>query len=539
MLNLIRTFYSSVVFYGLIAVIWFAAAFQGARDIWSASVLFGAITFLSLLFIIGRTCDKRPVYFPLALSLSIFLVCLAFSVQRSYDMETSWLEFWGWAFTFLAFYLFVNTFQTERDLERFFFLSGFVLIPLLAQCIWQRVDPPIPTNGQPPTVGVFGYGLFILPLSWIRPGLAWTFRYGHWEIHASLVNSVVLAGFALYWTLFYLRKARERPVYAFLFITNLIILGFSRSWWAFLSLGIGVIFYYRNVLLMWMGKYKAVSMVLTLLTIAGIAFMFYFKTHRQVERAQDNRYYHASARWDYWQAAVHMAKQAPLTGIGPGAYAVAYPYFRKSSNESSLFAHGVFFTFFSETGILGLLALCLCLIEYISLRLKRRLTPLSDSPPYSATLGILLCFSLLSINMEFLINRLMFILLLGASLWAHPKQAFALRPLYAAGACCGLIFSGAFWLPLFFSSRLYIAGVNAEKAGNLTDAVRHYQSAVEIADYHADSYWRLSEIYKQKYRTTRAIEDLNAAKYYSHQAIRFKKDVRFLGVKTPTRQNAS
>ena len=55
---------------------------------------------------------------------------------------------------------------------------------------------------------------------------------------------------------------------------------------------------------------------------------------------------------------------SPLTGVGLGGYAVAFPYFKRTAGENTLFAHGVLWQMLAETGLAGVVACGAGLVEF-------------------------------------------------------------------------------------------------------------------------------------------------------------------------------
>src|SRR6266513_2657407 len=100
--------YLRIILYGLAAALWFAVFTQAAVDLWSATLLFGWITLLTVVFCVGRCRDQKPVVLPLWIPSLLILGAFWLSSVSSFDVETSVFEAWGWTFTFLAFYLFIN-----------------------------------------------------------------------------------------------------------------------------------------------------------------------------------------------------------------------------------------------------------------------------------------------------------------------------------------------------------------------------------------------------------------------------------------------
>jgi hypothetical protein len=523
-------YYSAFIFWGLIAAVWFAALFEAAHNLWAASLYFGAVSLMGLVFCIGRFRDSKPVRFPLIGPLALLLLAFRLSLWQSWDVETGWLEFWGWTFTVLLFYLSVNVMESDADVERFMTWAGAVVVPLLGYCLWQRFGPPqVPPEGLKPTVGLFGYGYLTVPFSQVLLGKTLHVRYGQWEIHASLINSVVMAGFVLYWTLFYGMKAKRDWRELGMGLCCIAVLAFSRSWWAFIALIVSAGIYSRDALRRFAATHKKKAALALGFLVFFLAAAVYIKTHHGVERAADSTYYHASSRWYYWLAALHMWERFPWTGVGLGGYATAFPHFKLGQVENTLFAHGGVPQMLSETGVFGLTAWIVLVIAYVHLRLTKRAasrhTPLQRA--LDATLISVLFYSLLSINLDFLLNKFTFFLLLAGTLVSRPLKTYPIRPLWAVTAGLSLILLSSLWLNLLTASRLYASGVYWERQGNVLKAVDLYTSAISVEPFHADSYWQLSRLYSASYKRTHSADELSAARMYLQKAIHYKKDIRY------------
>ena len=527
MLRLFDRTYSRIIYFGLILAVWFAAIAQAAHNVWAASALFGVVTLLSVLFCVGTLRETRPIKAPLLLPIIVLLVALRLSLWRSFDYDTTMLEFWGWLFSFLMFYLFINVVDSSEALDRFMTLAGLVVIPLALHALAQQISPPPHLPGVPPTVGVFGYSQLDIPLTRVILGHPWTIRYGHWEIHANLINSVVLAGFTLYWTLFFWTKTTHDRRYTPFFIACLLILALTRSWWAWISLAVGGAIYYRNSLRSALHLHQKTFGLAMLAFLLLVGLGLYTKTQHHVERSADASYYHVNSREYYWWSALEMARQFPLTGVGLGGYATAYPHFKMDTGENTRFAHGWPAEWLSETGLIGTIALIGFIAAYLKLRLARSRPPGAASSVWDATLLMILCFSLISIHMDFLLNKFILLFVLGATLISKPMPAYRVRSLWIGTAACSLILLTAFWSSLLVASRLYTSGLYWEQQGYAVKAMQCYQDAVSAEPYLADSYWRLSTLYAEGYRVSHTPAHLAAARLYQQLALRYKKDILF------------
>ncbi len=93
------------------------------------------------------------------------------------------------------------------------------------------------------------------------------------------------------------------------------------------------------------------------------------------------------ARADYWGAAARMWKTRPLLGLGPGAFAGAYPAFRAPGSEEGRMAHSIYLGLAAETGAVGLAAFMGMAVAWLAaLR-----TPAGRREPLCAGVFISLC----------------------------------------------------------------------------------------------------------------------------------------------------
>src|SRR5262245_21949890 len=116
---------------GLSGLVWFGALNQGAYDLWAACVVFFVVTLLVSVYSLWIYPHTRSLKLPLGLPFLVMVGTLWLSVRHAYDTDTSILEAWGWTFTGLIFYLFVNTQETEEDIRQFFQIAGLIVVPLL------------------------------------------------------------------------------------------------------------------------------------------------------------------------------------------------------------------------------------------------------------------------------------------------------------------------------------------------------------------------------------------------------------------------
>jgi tetratricopeptide (TPR) repeat protein len=140
---------------------------------------------------------------------------------------------------------------------------------------------------------------------------------------------------------------------------------------------------------------------------------------------------------------------------------------------------------------------------------------------------MILMFSLISINMEFLVNKILFVLLLGATLMQSHRPSYRTRPQWMATAGVCLVLLIPFWLNLLVASRLYAEGRACERRGNPDAAVRYYNDALSVEPFQAESSWRIFLIYSEKYKRTGSIIELSEMRSHFNQATRSKRDIHY------------
>jgi len=446
------------VFLGIIALIWFGALNQALYDAWTATVVYLVLTLLIVLQLDGARRAQTPLKFPALIPWLIWMAAVWASVPRSFDITTSLWEAWDWTFCMAAFYLTVNSAQAVSAATRATALkaAGLIVIPLVLIAIEQQL------TGAP-----FGYGVMHLPLLG-----AW--HYGHWEIHATLINSIVFSGFLFSWAYLYWPEDAENALTGWLPFACIVVgMLLARSWTVFgaflfgglwcRALGRGGLNTTRWVQLLCVGAVLAI-------------FVIVWKMHQPVE----GHYYNASMRLEYWRAALRMTAAQPLDGIGLGAYGIAFPFFKHIAGENSRLAHGLPWQIMAETGIFGLLAFTALVVRLtIGLRRAAKTFALWELR-LGITLILLLACSLTTIHFDYFLNKLVVVFFVGL-LYAHQPSRLTLQPRAFTEwiAIPVLLTLTSFWLSLFQAERLFAAGA--------------YVSALKLNSYAADSYWELAK----------------------------------------------
>jgi hypothetical protein len=499
--------YTRLTQVGLVLSIWFAALMRAAHDHWAACALFAWLTVLSLLFLAGHSRTHRTIQLPCLGSTILILVIMALSCSSSYDVATSRLEIWIWLFCFVGLYLFVNSIETRSSLHSFFLLSGTALIPLAVLCIYEQ------WTGEPA-----GYGQINL--------FKTSFNYGHWEIHATLINSIVMSGFALYWPMILWEGTTKNKWAWVLFISAAVILILARSSFAGISLGIALLYYYRDYLKQ--AYFQKENTFLAGVLILGLAFIgvviFKMSHHHGSHYAGTNR-----IQW--WVAAVKMSWMHPITGVGLGAYGVAYPYIRTVGVRHTLYAHSFPLQFLAETGLPGLLALVT--LSYSFARRIPSFKPekfniLPSRRVLMATLIVILCYAIINISLEYFLNKLMLMLLLGALIERDIRDEYPFTGLYAGVGALVFILLIPLWLTPLQADRLFVSGLDHEVRGEYLAARTFYTEAIRADHTYGDAYAAVARTYKESYRHTRSAGDLVRWRMFMDDALLWKKDIRYL-----------
>jgi O-antigen ligase len=73
-----------------------------------------------------------------------------------------------------------------------------------------------------------------------------------------------------------------------------------------------------------------------------------------------------SARFDYWRAAVQTTKENPLSGTGPGTFAIPYQKLKRPEAEMARLVHNDYLEQASDSGLVGFLAYALFIISALA-----------------------------------------------------------------------------------------------------------------------------------------------------------------------------
>lgn len=96
----------------------------------------------------------------------------------------------------------------------------------------------------------------------------------------------------------------------------------------------------------------------------------------------------AGARFDYWRAALHIWKENPVVGTGPGTFSIAYRAIKSPESEMARLTHNDYLEQASDSGTVGF-AGYLCLVLGTMVFAWRRSLPGGDWLKFSVWLGLL------------------------------------------------------------------------------------------------------------------------------------------------------
>jgi len=463
---------------GLVLCIGFAMFAQAAHDLWAACLVFSFLTALATVLVIGHCRTQQSIQLPFAGPVLFVLGTYVVSSHYSYDFVSSRFECWVWFYSFVGFYLLINCARTPAELDSFFILTSYVLVPLALICVYLRVNDPNP------------------------------------EIHATLINSVILSGFALYWVFFLWPRGFHRSNTIPL-IAVIIILLLGRSWWAIFSLVIGFMYYYQEVIKNNYSKRRSTFLIFAFLSLVSCAAVLFLKFSLYQKQG-----YPYSDRIAWWITAAKMTADHPVVGVGLGSYSTAYPYFHAAKGLNTLYAHNFSLQLLSETGLLGIISL-LWLVRAIARRIQLHRV-------FTATLTTVFTYSLVHINMEYFLNKIMFLFILAPLI--KPNEAdWKIQPgrWMAIGTFAMLLLIPS-WIVPWVASTHFVEGTRHEENGEWSSARESYKKATELDRAYGDAYAGLARTYSQAYRDRGSAADLAERRAYLAEAFHWKKSVRFL-----------
>lgn len=489
----------SFVGLGIAAAIWFAAFARAGYDAWALTLLFGWLTGLTLIHLGLKFRNPEPIVLPRIGYSVALLAAFCASLWHSFDKNSTQLELWVWFFLMSGSILWMNSYRDEESRRGFFTVAGLIVLPLASIALAQQV-----------TKGPVGYGTLNLG--------AFSLTYGHREIQATLINSIVFAGFVLPWTLYFWERARRQRGFAWLAGAGLLCLLLARSTTSFAALALGLFALYGPETLKrkWQASntFRVLLVAVLLFAVSLIAFKFL--------RSASVHSYSSSDRYYFALAALRMVVHEPLTGVGLGGFATAYPFFKGGALEGTRFAHSFPLQVSAEAGFFGILALLLFLGRSWIDRSKERL--------YWAPLIAMLAYACVSFSFEYFINRFVFLLFLFAGLKTSTQSVLAPRRLWVVASMAALVLIAPFWLKFYSAGRLAASGLAAEQEGKLDDAARDYANAISIDRTLPEPYVGLARLHWTVFEQRHDLEEGRAACRLMSQAIEQRKDVHLMEI---------
>ena len=549
-----RRHYARLVQAGLVLAVWFAACSRAAHDLWAASAVFAWTTALACAFCAGRAIDEKPVKLPLAAPAALFLLAVSLSFAGSYDRNSTLLETWIWAFSFLLALLFVNVVETEREVEGMLTACSAGLLPLAAEmasktALGSELRKALVVPNFWAQLAVVGFLLavfygalfyFIRVIERKDPArtlaalaafagahaalLLFTQRIMLTETATPLINHNVLVGFTLYWFFILWKRTLEKTAWLPLFLPCCFLLIVERSWWSYVVLLAGFLVYYREHFAERIRRHRAVFTAVGAAAGAILALLVAVRASQHVSIAL------GISRALWWASAWRMFLARPLTGVGAGGFAAAYPFFKVGQVDNTLHGHSFPLQLLAETGLAGFGAAVWLVLRWRRLAAPRRAGDAGRAA--LAALAAVLGFAAIHISLEYFLNKFVLLFFLAALLVGREVPSRKVRPLYLGCACACLVLLTPFWLNLYVSSRMFMAGRSLQETGNRDGAEKLYRDALAIDPTDADCAWALSAIEMEKFKETGSPEARLAALDDLRAGLRQRKD--FLLIKRLT-----
>jgi O-antigen ligase len=477
------------LYFGLIALIWFAAVSRGGYDQWALTLICAWLSLLVWAFLWNACRNQKKLILPLATPVFFLLFVFLLGSRYSLDGQTTRLELLTCFCVCASFFLFSNLFR-QKGSRLAVIQAGGAAVLLVTFIAMTQYVAHVSGSGSP------------LHESTVH------FPFSHWTAQSTFTNSAVLAGFSLSWILLAWHHRRLGPSYLCIFGASLICLCLARSWWAFVSLFAGFIYYYKDSSKDTGNKAGYTVRFFGVLLILLVALMFIYKFGPIRDPA-----YQTSDRWRWWLAGMRMFLQHPWAGVGLGSYGAAFPYFEPSHHLHTLLAHSLPVQLLSETGLSGTLAVS-GLILALATRLIKENDISRECIAYRATGVTLITYSLVTIYMDYFIGKLMLAmataLMISAMNW-RPLSVSRRTLIWATTLLLLLIPN---WYLPFRASQYQSSGLLNEQCGDWTAAESDFRKALSLDPGHDDSRRGLSRIYQHQYGQTHSMLDLSSALFW-------------------------
>ncbi|MEJ0091094.1 MAG: O-antigen ligase family protein [Limisphaerales bacterium] len=168
-------------------------------------------------------------------------------------------------------------------------------------------------------------------------------------VYPNALAGLVLLLFPVAMVLAFDSTKRLRQAIRIAVITLVLFLGVVGFFWTGSKLGwliaivVGVVWLFR---LKWAARFKWVTLIIILMAGLGI---FALRFHGYFSAGATS----ASARFDYWHAALQTTFSHPWFGTGPGTFQRPYAKLKSPDSEMARLTHNDYLEQFSDSGILG------------------------------------------------------------------------------------------------------------------------------------------------------------------------------------------
>lgn len=320
---------------------------------------------------------------PVTVLLLLFLLVNLVSLLNVWDLRRSLLSLLRLSGLFGMYILIVSLVRTRRQVE---VAIGFLLLTGLVVCllgVWESLTHQYLWHllGQdrslPPGLAGASGGDSPFALRIITVFIDYNFMGGYMAVLIGLVGGCAMA----------VRRWELRiglAGLALLILYNAVQTG-SRGG----MMGFAV----ATLMLLVLSRIRARWFVLALIAVAAIAFfpvadqfVPQFRGGISLEDLQQDQ------RWGYWQMALHMAKDHPITGVGTDNFFSLYSWYRVSpALMARYYCHNIYLQMWAECGIFGLLSI-LSLVGVVALTYGRAVGGAQDEAWRGLLVGLLAAF---------------------------------------------------------------------------------------------------------------------------------------------------
>lgn len=265
--------------------------------------------------------------------------------------------------------------------------KSWIVVPILFFVLWKNVLD----NGWYKKVSWYAYLVSALILSLWALWQIWTGEFITIDGRASgpfvsanylslYIGPAVLGAVLWLWQYWSVLKKEEIAAQIFVFVICFAALIASRSYAAFLGIIAGLAFYFLFKFASW----KKISTGLLIIFILGGIFIYFQKDTEKFRMLfQFEQRSSSSVRLQTWAVASNLAQGNWLTGIGLGQFEAQYQLTAKEiltvepHEVTQLHPHNIFFSFWLNLGVLGLVWLLAFIYKVIKMRRADNLIYLS------------------------------------------------------------------------------------------------------------------------------------------------------------------